>query len=126
MPIIYQGEDAVLGWMYDISKLKQTEEFLELAKRSAETSREELLKLHESNMDDLAVANNIMNHIMRSEGLRDPEIRYFQRPAVQFSGDVIAAARDANGDLRPSKRGGYPPHSSQTPPCGTTAVGSSG
>jgi serine phosphatase RsbU (regulator of sigma subunit) len=86
--------------MYDISKLKQTEEFLELARRSAETSRGELLKLHESYMDDLTVANNIISHIMRSEGLRDPTIRYFQRPAVQFSGDIIAAARDANGDLR--------------------------
>jgi serine phosphatase RsbU (regulator of sigma subunit) len=41
-----------------------------------------------------------MSHIMRSDGLSDPEIRYFQRPALQFSGDIIAAARDSKGDLR--------------------------
>ena len=100
MPIKYLGEKAVLGWFYDISKLKQAEESLDLARRNAEASHEELRALHESNMDDLAVANNIMAHIMRSEGLRDTKIRYFQRPALQFSGDVIAAARDDNGDLR--------------------------
>jgi len=60
----------------------------------------ELQALHESDMDDMAVANNIMCHIMRSDGLRNSQIRYFQRPAQQFSGDFIAAARDKRGDLR--------------------------
>lgn len=60
----------------------------------------ELQALHESDMDDIAVANNIMGHIMRSDVLRDPQIRYFLRPAQQFSGDIIAAARDNKGDLR--------------------------
>ncbi|MDO8464284.1 MAG: fused response regulator/phosphatase [Gallionella sp.] len=60
----------------------------------------ELQALHESDMDDMSVANVIMGHIMRSDGLRDPQIRYFQRPAQQFSGDFIAAARDNKGDLR--------------------------
>lgn len=60
----------------------------------------ELLELHERNMDDMAIASNIMSHIMRSEGLRDPQIRYFQRPAQQFGGDFIAVARDNKGDLR--------------------------
>ncbi|MDD5300115.1 MAG: fused response regulator/phosphatase [Gallionella sp.] len=65
-----------------------------------ERKNRELLALHESEMDDMAVANDIMGHIMRSDGLRDPQVRYFQRPAQQFSGDFIAAARDNNGDLR--------------------------
>jgi len=65
-----------------------------------ERKNRELLALHESDMDDMAVANVIMGHIMRSDGLRDPQIRYFQRPARQFSGDFIAAARDNKGDLR--------------------------
>lgn len=65
-----------------------------------EHKNRELLALHESDMDDMAVANNLLSHIMRSEGLRDPQIRYFQRPTQQFSGDFIAAARDGNGDLR--------------------------
>jgi serine phosphatase RsbU (regulator of sigma subunit) len=69
-------------------------------KREVERKNQELRVLHESEMDDLAVANNIMSHIMRSDGLSDPQIRYFQRPARQFSGDIIAAARDGNGDLR--------------------------
>ena len=60
----------------------------------------ELLALHESDMDDRLVASDILNHIMRSDGLRDPQIRYFQRPTQQFGGDFIAAARDNNGDLR--------------------------
>jgi PAS domain S-box-containing protein len=100
MPIQYQGENAVLGWFYDITRLKQTEETLDQARFKAEAAGEELRALHESNVDDLAVAENIMNHIMRSEGLNDPQIRYFQRAAQQFSGDIIAAARDGNGDLR--------------------------
>ena len=65
-----------------------------------ERKSRELQALHESDMDDIAVANNIMNHIMRSDVLRDPQIRYFLRPAQQFSGDIIAAARDDKGDLR--------------------------
>ncbi len=65
-----------------------------------ERKNRELQELHESDMDDMAVANDIMSHIMRSEGLRDSQIRYFQRPTQQFSGDFIAAGRDNNGDLR--------------------------
>ena len=61
---------------------------------------QELQELHERDMDDMAVASSVMNHIMRSDGLRDPQIRYFLRPAQQFSGDIIAAARDNKGDLR--------------------------
>lgn len=60
----------------------------------------ELLALHERNMEDMAVASSVMNLIMRSDGLRDPQIRYFLRPTQQFSGDIIAAARDNKGDLR--------------------------
>ena len=65
-----------------------------------ERKNQELQALHESDMDDMAVANNIMNHIMRSDVLRDPQIRYFLRPAQQFSGDLIVASRDDKGDLR--------------------------
>jgi serine phosphatase RsbU (regulator of sigma subunit) len=61
---------------------------------------QELLALHESDMDDMAFANSVMSHIMRSDGLRDPQVRYFQRSAQQFSGDFIATARDNKGDLR--------------------------
>jgi len=68
--------------------------------RELERKNRKLLALHESNMDDMAVASNILNHIMRSDGLRDPQIRYFQRPTQQFGGDFIAAARDNDGDLR--------------------------
>ena len=100
MPMQYHDEDAVLGWFYDITLLKQTEEALHQARLNAETASAELRELHESNLDDLAVANSVMTHIMRSEGLNDPQIRYFQRPARQFSGDISAAARDGNGDLR--------------------------
>jgi len=65
-----------------------------------ERKNRELLALHESDMDDMLVASKILSHIMRSDGLRDPQIRYFQRPIQQFGGDFIAAARDNNGDLR--------------------------
>jgi len=69
-------------------------------KRELERKSQELLALYEHDKDDLAVACNVMDHIMRSDGLRDPQIRYFQRPARQFSGDIVAAARDDKGDLR--------------------------
>jgi len=65
-----------------------------------EAANVKLRTLLESNNDDLDVANNIMSHIMRSEGLSDPQIRCFQRASNQFSGDIVAAARDGNGDLR--------------------------
>ena len=65
-----------------------------------ESKNRELLALHERDMDDMAVASSVMNHIMRSDGLRDPQIRYVLRPTQQFSGDIIAAARDNKGDLR--------------------------
>ena len=100
MPMQFHGEDAVLAWFYDITPLKLTEEALHQAKIEAEAKGEKLQVLLESNKDDLNVANNIINHIMRSEGLRNPQIRYFQQPASQFSGDIIAAATDSNGDLR--------------------------
>ena len=65
-----------------------------------ERKNRELHALHESDMDDIAVANNILNNIMRSDVLRDPQIRYFLRPTQQFSGDLIVAARDDKGELR--------------------------
>jgi len=92
-----------------VTKPIRPELLMETLSRSASTlyykrellrKNHELLALHESDMDDMAVANDIMSHIMRSEGLRDPQIRYFQRPTQQFSGDFIAAARDNKGDLR--------------------------
>ncbi len=46
------------------------------------------------------MAQEVLNHIMHSNGLQDPNIRYFQRPAQQCSGDFIAAARDPYGHLR--------------------------
>jgi prepilin signal peptidase PulO-like enzyme (type II secretory pathway) len=62
--------------------------------------REKALRtLLESNMDDLVAAKGVISHIMRSEGLSDAQIRYFQRPASQFNGDIIAVARDDNNDL---------------------------
>ncbi|CAK0780180.1 two-component system, HptB-dependent secretion and biofilm response regulator [Gammaproteobacteria bacterium] len=81
-------------------ELKKARDRLAQLAVTLERKNEELLLLYKNNMDDLAVANNIASHIMRSDGLRDPKISYFQRPAQQFSGDFIAAARDGNGDLR--------------------------
>ena len=69
-------------------------------KRELERKNLELLALHESDMDDMAVANDILNHIMSSDGLRDPQISYYSRPTKQFSGDLIAVSRDSQGDLR--------------------------
>jgi two-component system, HptB-dependent secretion and biofilm response regulator len=69
-------------------------------RREIERKNKELQELYANDMDDLAVANSIMTHIMRSDGLRDPQIRYLQRPARNFSGDMIACARDNLGDLR--------------------------
>lgn len=99
MPLHYLGEDAVLGWFYNITTLKQTEATLSQAMITAESASKELRVLRDSDMEDLEVANNIMTHIMRSEGLSDPQVRYFQRPVHQFSGDIITVARDSNGEL---------------------------
>jgi len=99
MPLQYQGENAVLGWFYNITTLKQTETTLSQAMITAESASKELRILRDNDMEDLEVANNIMTHIMRSEGLSDPQVRYFQRPVHQFSGDIITVARDSNGEL---------------------------
>ena len=61
---------------------------------------QQLQALHKSNMEDLSVAKDILEHIMHSDGLLDADIRYFQRATQQFSGDFIAVARDELGDLR--------------------------
>ncbi len=100
MPMRYRGENAILGWFYDITKLKQAEEGLNLALQKSETTSAELQVLRERDMDDIVAAQTVIDHIMGSDGLNDPQIRYFQKPAHYFSGDIIAAARDDNGDLR--------------------------
>ena len=65
-----------------------------------ERKNHELHTLSESKLEDLGVANDILSQIMRSDGLRDAQIRYFLRPAELFSGDLIAASRDEQGGLR--------------------------
>ncbi len=60
----------------------------------------ELENLNSTMSSDLLVAQDVMSYILRSGGLRDKQIRHFQRPALQFSGDIIAVRRDNNGDLR--------------------------
>jgi serine phosphatase RsbU (regulator of sigma subunit) len=100
---IYSNEGqllAVVETLRDLTERKVAEEALNQAKQHAEAASEKLRVLHEINMDDLVVANDIMSQIMCSEGLSDSQLHYFQLPAHQFSGDIIAAARDDKGDLR--------------------------
>ncbi len=81
-------------------ELKRARDNLAELALTLERKNNELLLLRERDQEDMAIANDIMNHIMHSDELNDPSIRYFQRPAQQFSGDFIAAGRDNKGDLR--------------------------
>ena len=81
-------------------ELKKTRDHLGELAVTLERKNHELLLLRDRDRDDMEIAHNVMNNIIRSDGLRDPDIRYFQRSAQQFSGDFIAAGRDDRGDLR--------------------------
>lgn len=94
---IFKTDRAVAKWHKDIA---EEDEKLKASEQKFHALADKFIALHESDLDDMLVANNVMNHIIRSDGLRDPQIRYFQRHAQQFGGDFIAAARDNNGDLR--------------------------
>jgi len=92
-PIKTQSEYEFSAFIRDITKRKEFES--EILR-----SNIELEKFNSAISSDLLVARDVMNYIMRSDGLRDRQIRHFQRPTQQFSGDIIAAGRDNKGDLR--------------------------
>lgn len=67
--------------------------------REVERQNKELQRLYEIDQQDHAIANTLLQKMMQSDGLHDPQIRCYIHPAQEFSGDFIAAARSGSGDL---------------------------
>jgi serine phosphatase RsbU (regulator of sigma subunit) len=67
--------------------------------REVERQNLELQRLYEIDRQDQSIANVILQKMMQSDGLHDPQIRCYIHPAQEFSGDFIAAARSDSGDL---------------------------
>ena len=82
-----------IGVLSDISDLKNKEaELLNNSKK--------LQMLHQKISADMEMANQIMDRLIQKAGLdEDPLIRYHLKPSVQFSGDLIVAARSPHRQL---------------------------
>jgi PAS domain S-box-containing protein len=58
-----------------------------------------LQQYHDQQQQENALAQEIMERLTLRESLRDPSLQHWLLPAANFSGDVIAAARSATGQL---------------------------
>lgn len=71
------------------------------AQRSLEGLNAELSRLKALADAEMRLAEHLLRKVVRLEGgLRDPQVRYWSRPAGRFSGDVVCAARTPSGRLQ--------------------------
>ncbi|HTZ00520.1 MAG TPA: PP2C family protein-serine/threonine phosphatase, partial [Rhodocyclaceae bacterium] len=88
-----RGDSAHLLMMFsDVSKRVRAS--AELAERT-----EALQRFSDEREAENALAADVMQRMMRRPGLSDRHIRHWLQPATAFSGDVVAAARSAEGKL---------------------------
>lgn len=60
---------------------------------------DELRQFYERASEELEITRHLMAHMMLTEKFHDDSLRYWLMPTTQFSGDLIAAKRDRDGDL---------------------------
>jgi PAS domain S-box-containing protein len=58
-----------------------------------------LQQYHDQQQQENALAQELMERLTLRESLQDPSLQHWLLPAANFSGDVIAAARSATGQL---------------------------
>jgi len=66
----------------------------ELAEQAAK-----LQAYHDHAEEEMHITLYLMKRMMRAEGLRDTQLRYWLTPAQRFSGDLICAARSGDDSL---------------------------
>ncbi|MCX8085282.1 MAG: SpoIIE family protein phosphatase [Rhodocyclaceae bacterium] len=86
-----QGRRMFVGALRDITREKEAE------RRLRETAQ--VLQLyHDEREAENRLAAEILDQLLQRPGLADPRLKYWMAPAeAHFSGDIIAAARAANG-----------------------------
>ena len=91
--IILNEERIFVGVLSDMTQIKNKEAKLQRAAA-------ELQILHDEITLDMNMANSVMDKLILKTMLdQDPQIRYYLKPSVQFSGDLIAAMRSPSGHL---------------------------
>jgi len=60
---------------------------------------ERLQRYHDAQEDENVLAHSIIRRLTDRDAIGDPQLRHWLRPAANFSGDVIAAARSPEGRL---------------------------
>lgn len=48
---------------------------------------------------EMQLARNLIQHMIKRDGLRDPALEWYVLPSARFSGDIVASARRDNGEL---------------------------
>jgi PAS domain S-box-containing protein len=86
------GIRTFVGIIRDISERKSFEERLK-----EKSSR--LQQYYDAQEQENLLALDIMQKMVQHEGLTDPAIRYWMSPVGYFSGDIVAAHRNADGKL---------------------------
>ncbi|MDD5249560.1 MAG: SpoIIE family protein phosphatase [Rhodocyclaceae bacterium] len=88
----FEGRRLFVGIVRDVTEARAAERLLhENATR--------LQQYHDTQEEENALAQRIMDRQMSRPSLSDPLIRHWIAPAANFSGDVIAAARTPEGHL---------------------------
>lgn len=90
--IRFESERLFIGILRDISVRKKAEQLLR-------DNAELLQRYHDESETENQLARSVINtQLLRAE-LRDQQLHYWLSPAKNFSGDVIAASRSADGKL---------------------------
>jgi CheY-like chemotaxis protein len=66
-------------------------------RRELEDARRSLQSYHDDRESENLLAAEILDQLMQRPGLSDPDLHYWMNPATNFSGDIVAAARAADG-----------------------------
>jgi PAS domain S-box-containing protein len=85
-----RGRRMFVGALRDISAEKEAE------RRLRENARV-LQVYHDEREAENTLAAEIFDQLMQRPGLADPALHYWMNPATNFSGDIVAAARAADG-----------------------------
>lgn len=86
------GKRMFIGVLRDISEQKRTQQ--KLLENAAQ-----LTAYYENTQNEQQLAVRLLDKHLHRPGLKDKHLRYLVIPAQNFSGDVVAAARSAEGRL---------------------------
>jgi len=90
--IRFENSRLFIGVVRDITERRRIE-------RQLRDNAEQLQSYYDLTQTEQALAMGLMQKQLHREGLKDPALQYTVIPAEHFSGDVVAAARSADGRL---------------------------